>query len=259
MTLPVLQTQYVLIDQQEAVLHLSLHRPDCKNALSLAMYSDLITAFVYAQKAVDVRAVVISGQGGCFTSGNDLKDFMELTTLTDSENPILGFITAVINFDKPLIAAVDGVAYGIGTTLLLHCDAVIASPSSRFCLPFINLGLVPEFAASKLLPLRAGILKANEWLMSGEPFSAEDAFQHAVVSQLCTDPLEVATSKARELAAKPAKALQQAKRMLKQYTHGDLTGVINAEVKAFSEALASAEFAEAAAAFFEKRPPRFNT
>lgn len=254
---PTLGSGHIEFDLQDAIAHISIARPKAKNALNLAMYKDLVALLDHCRQNSAVRVICLTGSGNQFTSGNDLKDFLQNVSLGDAQNPIQAFILAVINFNKPIIAGVEGVAYGIGTTLLLHCDYVVAHPQSAFCLPFIKLGLVPEFAASQLLPARVGMARAKEWLLGGEPFSADAALAAGLINAVDASPIAAALANAQVLAALPAQALAATKALIHQHARGDLTAVLNAEIQAFTLALNSPEFKEAATAFFEKRTPNF--
>lgn len=257
MTLPQMQSNFIEFALIDAVAHLKINRPQAKNALNLAMYQDMVAALQFSANTEAVRAVCITGAEGQFTSGNDLKDFLQNADISAAESPIRAFIGLVASFTKPIVVGVEGVAYGIGTTLLLHCDHIIAHPQAAFCLPFIKLGLVPEFASSQLLASRVGPTKAKEWLMGGEPFAAQEALQAGLLNELAEAVEARALEKAQTLANLPKQALAATKSLMNTYSRGDIEAVIEAEIVAFSEALKSAEFKEAATAFFEKRPPKF--
>jgi enoyl-CoA hydratase/carnithine racemase len=203
-----------------------------------------------------VRAVLLHGEGGSFTSGNDLGDFMQ-SPPTGENSPVLRFLSALSAFEKPIVAAVEGHAIGIGTTLLLHCDLVYAAPSARFQVPFVNLALVPEAASSLLLPRLAGHARAAELLFFGEPFDAATAHDLGIVSAVADDVLAHARARVSALVAKPAQALRLTKRLMKQPLADAVRAQMRAEGAVFIERLASAEVREAITAFFEKRPPNF--
>jgi enoyl-CoA hydratase/carnithine racemase len=233
-----------------------LQRPQRKNALTLAMYAALSEALEVAGRDAAVRAVLFRGEGGSFTSGNDLGDFMQ-SPPTDDNSPVMRFLTALARFEKPIVAAVEGHAIGIGTTLLLHCDLVYAAPTARFQLPFVNLALVPEAASSFLLPRLVGHARASELLFFGEPFDAAAARELGIVNAVADDVLGHARARVRALVEKPAEALKLTKRLLKEPLAGDIPSRMRAEGALFIERLASAEVREAITAFFEKRPPKF--
>jgi enoyl-CoA hydratase/carnithine racemase len=242
----------VAIRREGAVLVLELARPEKKNALTGAMYEALIAAFEEAERDEGIGALLITGSGGQFTAGNDIADFLSFAA-GPGELPALRFIRALARQETPLVAAVDGVAIGVGTTMLLHCDLAFAAPGAAFRMPFVDLGLVPEAGASLLLPARVGLAKASEFLLLGEPFTAEEAERLGLINAVvATDSLvDHALDRASRLAAKPREALRAARRLLR----GDrqaLLAAIEAEAKAFGEALASPEAKAAFAAFLSR-------
>jgi len=243
---------------EAGVLRLTIARPDKKNALTVAMYAALASAINDANTDKTVRVILITGSEDSFTAGNDLKDFLE-NPPTDPSSPVFQFMHAIAGAQKPVIAAVNGLAIGIGTTMLLHCDFVYAVDGARFQLPFVNLGLVPELGSSLVLPALAGRAKAAELLMLGDMFDAATAAEIGLVNAVCAaeDLESVASATATALAAKPPSALRKTKALL----NADLAAVterINAEAKMFGEQLSSDEVKEAIAAFFEKRKPDFS-
>ncbi|HEX8299007.1 MAG TPA: enoyl-CoA hydratase [Rubricoccaceae bacterium] len=240
-----------------AVLHLVLDRPAKKNAITRAMYAGLADALDAAVTDSSVRAVVLSGTGGVFTAGNDLGDFL-MDPPTGPESPVFRFLAAASTFPKPLIAAVEGPAVGIGTTVLLHCDLAYAAPSARFKMPFVDLGLVPEAASSLLLPRAAGPMRAAGWLLFGEVFSAEDALAGGLVNEIVADPTARALERAHTLAAKPPEAVRLTKALLRRADAAAVQDTMRVEGDRFRERLASPEAQEAFAAFFEKRAPDFS-
>ncbi len=249
----------ITLIEDAAVLELRINRPECKNALNLAMYQTLAGAINDAPSR-GIRALVLCGEGECFTSGNDLSDFANAGELTAGDNPIKQFIYAMLDCPIPIVVAVHGVAVGIGTTLLLHSDLVYAAPDARFRLPFVNLGLCPEFASSLMLPSIAGRVKAAEWLLLGEFFSAQDALAGSVINRIVDDPHSEARSQAQKLARQAPGALREAKALMRDHPpRALLDAVLQKEFEAFSKRLAGPEFAEAAAAFFEKRPADFSS
>jgi enoyl-CoA hydratase/carnithine racemase len=248
----------VQVHADGAVLTIRMNRPDKKNAITAAMYAAMADALRAADGDARVRVVVITGAGDAFTAGNDLKDFAD-NPPKDPSAPVFRFMDVLAGFGKPVIAAVNGVAVGIGTTMLLHCDLAIAVPTAKFALPFVNLALVPEFGSSLLLPRFVGQRRAQELLMSGEAFDAETALKLGLVGAMVpADQLEAAVkARAAMLAAKPPAALRETKALLR----GDLAEIraaIAAEAKVFARRLQSAELQEAVAAFFAKRPADFS-
>lgn len=243
----------------QGILKLGLDRPERKNAITAEMYSALAAALSQAQDNPQVRVVLIHGAPGVFTAGNDIQDFLSNPPSSEA-SPVFRFLQAISRFTKPIVAAVDGVAVGIGTTLLLHCDLVYATPQSKFQLPFVNLGLVPEAASSLLLPQLSGYQRAAEMLLLGEVFSAQTAREAGLVNalvpadELMSQALEVAS----KLAKKPAQALHLTKQLMKQNRLPAIEQSMRAEAELFIQQLASPEAREAFTAFMEKRKPDFS-
>jgi enoyl-CoA hydratase/carnithine racemase len=238
------------IAREGAVLSAAFARPQKKNAITGAMYEALIEAFDTAGRDPDIGAVVLSGKGGVFTAGNDIADFLAVAMHESGEFPAWRFVSKLAEFEKPLVAAVDGLAIGVGTTLCFHCDLVYAAPSARFQMPFVNLGLVPEAGSSLLAPQRFGRAKATELLMLAEPFGAEEALRLGLVNALLpqAELLPHAMEKAAALAAKPRAALLATRRLMR----GDNEAVkarMAEEMHAFSAALKSPEAHAAFQAF----------
>lgn len=248
----------VLSTRNQSVLELVINRPERKNALNMAMYQALTEQLRQAATDSAVRVVIISGAGGCFTSGNDLEDFARGADLNPDSSPVVCFMMALLDFPKPVIAAVDGLAIGIGTTLLLHCDLAYASPNSEFRMPFAQLGLCPEYASSFLVPRLAGHLKASEWLLLGKAFSATEAERVGMINQIADDPLHIARASAAQLVAMAPAALRATKALLRAPLQEQTRKTLAAEFQLFGERLRGPEFAEAAAAFFAKRAPDFS-
>ena len=249
---------HVVTETTGGVLTLRFNRPEKKNALLSAMYADAATALKAAETDTNVRVVVITGSGDSFSAGNDLKDFIE-NPPADHDAPVFRFMFGLASFPKPVIAAVNGIAVGIGTTVLLHCDFAYAVPTAKFQLPFVNLALVPEFASSLLLARHLGTRKATELLMLAEIFGAETAKDYGLINGIVpAEQLEsVVQDKASALAAKPPAALRATKALLKA-DGNEVAGRIGLEAKVFSERLQSGELKEAVTAFFEKRAPDFS-
>lgn len=253
-------TSDVVVERGNRVQILRLSRPDKKNALTRAMYTALCDAIEAGDADPAISAHVIIGSGGMFTAGNDIGDFLAAGSDAGNKNTeVLRFIRLLPLIKKPIIAAVDGISIGIGTTLLFHCDLVYATPASTFATPFLDLGLVPEAGSSLLMPRVMGYHRAFEMLVLGDPFSADRAcsagFVNAVVP---ADALEsTAVKAAQRLAAKPPEALALARQMLRGDAR-DVTQRVNEEAAAFARRLSSPEAREAFQAFIEKRPPRFS-
>lgn len=241
--------------EQGGVLEIHIDRPDKKNALTAAMYHAMTAALADASARADIGAVLIAGKGDAFCAGNDLKDF---TQGPQGGEAAFAFIRAIACFDKPIIAAVQGLAVGVGTTMLFHCDLVYAAPDARFIMPFVNLGIVPEAGSSLLAPAVMGHAKAAAMLLLGEPMDAATADGSGLVTAIVAAEglLPHARGKAAALMNKPPQALAATRRLLK----GDqslLVERIDGEARLFRDMLGSAEAQEAFAAFFEKRAPVF--
>lgn len=243
----------------EGVFHIEMARPEKKNALTAGMYRMLADALTSAEADPAVRVILISGAGGNFTAGNDLADFLE-TPPMDESAPVFHFINGFANLQKPFVAAVEGVAVGVGTTMLLHCDLVYAGSAARFVLPFANLGLTPEAASSLLLPLCAGHARAAEMLMLGEPFSAQTALDAGIVNAVLPDGqvLDHAFERCRKLTTQPAASLRLTKQLMKRAQQSLISETMKFEAEVFRQRLVSPEAREAFAAFFEKRKPDFS-
>lgn len=232
----------IIAERQDGLLTLTLNRPDKRNALNTAMYRALTEALRQATADDAIHALLIQGQPDCFTAGNDLADFMGKTGL-DPDDPILQFLHTLADFPKPVIAAVGGAAVGIGTTLLLHCDLVYLADNARLQLPFVELGLVPEFASSLLLPRSVGHLKAAELLLLAEAIDADEALRLGLANRVLTAEalLPFAREQGLKLAAKAPGALQKSKALLKQELRQAVHFVIDLEARAFSLALQGEE------------------
>lgn len=249
----------ILVAQENTILRIQFNRPERKNALSLAMYTALADILNSATVDEQIRVVVLSGVNECFTSGNDLLDFMNEPNIHDN-HPVVRFMGALRNCAKPVVAIVQGHAVGIGTTLLLHCDLVYAAHDARLQLPFVNLGLAPEYASSYLVPRLVGQQKAAELLLLGEVFSGVDAEKMGFVnaSLPAAELLAFAESKINRLASQPPAAARRAKMLLKKTQTQGVEAALAAEFVAFAEGLNSDECKESVTAFFEKRAPDFS-
>jgi enoyl-CoA hydratase/carnithine racemase len=240
------------------ILRVELNRPAQKNAMTGSMYTSLADTLREADKDETVRVVLWHGAGDAFCAGNDIGDFLK-NPPGPGESPQSRLINALIGFEKPIVAAVQGAAIGGGTTMLTHCDFVYAGESAKFQLPFVNLGLVPEFGSSFSVPARVGHLRAAELFLLGEPFTALRAAELGLVTRVLPDRdlLATATATAQKLAAKPDGALRTSKRLIKQASIDQLREAAKIESREFGERVQSAEAKEAFAAFREKRPPNF--
>ncbi len=243
----------------DGVAQIRIDRPDKKNALTAAMYTGLVEAFLRAEADPAVRVLLLCGSETCFTAGNDLQDFMNAPPRDDS-SPTIRFLKQLPATHKPLIAAVAGPAVGIGTTMLLHCDLVYADPNTKFQLPFVTLGLCPEAASSFLLPQIFGHPRAAEMLLLGDPFSATQALEMGLINGITPagEVIATATIKARQMAERPAASLLLTKALLKRAHARQVEETMNEELGHFGARLKSPEAAEAFRAFFERRKPDFS-
>ncbi len=256
-------SEHVRIDNSGGVLAITLARPKRRNAITVAMYAALADAIENAQADPSLRLITLRGEGDDFTAGNDLADFMaampRLGADGGEEIPVWRLLRALAVNELPLIAAVHGNAIGIGTTMLLHCDFVLAAEGTRFSLPFVDLGLVPEAASSLLLPRLSGRRRAARYLLLCEPFGPDEAAEWGLVTKVVQpEDLEAALAQiVTGLLAKPAKALRLTQKLLRHETSAEILERFELENAHFSERLTSAEVREAITAFYEKRKPDF--
>ncbi len=241
------------------VATIEIARPEKKNALTGAMYLQMAAALNAATADGAVRAVLITGQPGIFTSGNDIEDFMQRGT-DGGEPPSITFMKALMGCDKPVIAAVTGAAIGIGTTMLLHCDFVYVSDEARLAMPFVSLGLVPEFASSLIVPQLMGNVRAAEKLLLGDPFTGENAVECGIANAVL--PAGEVANHARRIAerfnALPPGAVRDSKRLMRRARSQAALETIAVESELFGARLRSPEAKEAFSAFFQKRKPDFS-
>lgn len=242
---------------KDGVARIEIARPERKNAISLAMYGALADALGAAAADASVRAVLLHGASDVFCAGNDIQDFVQAPPGGNAN--IRRFMDALLQVPAPVIAAVNGVAVGIGATLLLHCELVYAADDAKFSFPFVNLGLCPEFASSLLLPASAGYHRAAEKLLFGEPLSAEEAVEMGLVNRLLApgEVLDHAMRQARRLCALPPEAVRETKRLLRQGASAAVQQAMAAEFHAFEGLLRSSDAREALNAFLERRKPAF--
>jgi enoyl-CoA hydratase/carnithine racemase len=250
--------EHIVVSVEDRILSLRLDRPEKKNALTRGMYLGMIDALKQAEADSTVRVVLITGAQDCFTAGNDLMDFA--SAKPGESSPAILYLQTLAALPKPVIAAVAGVAVGIGTTMLLHCDLVYAASDARFQLPFVNLGLCPEAGSSMLLPSLMGQRRAAELLFFGEPFSAESARDFGIVNEVLpsADVLATATAKAQQLAQKPPSALRTTKALLKRNAAGGIAEAMAQETEQFAALLQGPEAKEAMMAFMQRRKPDFS-
>jgi enoyl-CoA hydratase/carnithine racemase len=231
---------------------LSFNRPEKMNALTREMYAGLANGLNEAAGDFAVRAVVLTSEGDHFTAGNDIADFLA-NPPTNKDSDVARFLGSLLEFPKPLIAAVKGNAVGVGTTMLLHCDVVVAGPSAKFSMPFASLGLVPEAGSSYLFPLLVGYQRAAKIFMTGESFDADSALNMGLVASIASDPLREALEIATHISEQPPQAMINTKALLKASKHDAVAAVMKAEFELFSLALQSEEAMEAFMNFMAKK------
>ena len=248
----------IITERSESILRVQLNRPAKKNAMTSDMYVTLAEILDSAAEDERIHVVLWHGAGDSFCAGNDVEDFLK-NPPGPAESPQARLMNALINLDKPLVAAVQGAAIGGGTTMLTHCDFVYAGESARVQLPFVNLGLVPEFGSSYSIPVSLGHVRAAELILLALPFDAQRAAELGLVTRVVPDQnlLATATETAQSLAAKPIGALRACKRLMKRSSREQLEQAIRVENEEFASHVRSAEAREAFAAFLEKRRPDF--
>jgi enoyl-CoA hydratase/carnithine racemase len=245
------------------VATIEIARPEKKNAITGEMYQQMADALTAATADNAVRAVLITGQPGIFTSGNDIEDFMARPPGQGSDamdSPVFRFMRALLEIDKPVVAAVTGAAIGIGTTMLLHCDFVYVSDEARLAMPFVSLGLVPEFASSLIVPQLMGNARAAEKLLLGDPFTGADAVECGIANAVL--PANEVAIHARRIAerfnALPPGAVRDSKKLMRRARTESTLETIAVEGELFGKRLRSPEAQEAFSAFFQKRKPDFS-
>ena len=249
---------HIVTSTSGSILVIRINRSEKKNALSLSMYTAMGDALERAEADPQVRAIVLTGSDGCFTSGNDIADFLQ-SNPTGGESPAIRFLDKLGAAGKPVIASVTGLAVGIGVTMLLHCDLVYAADTATFQLPFVNLGLVPEAASSMLLPRLMGHQRAAELVLLGERFDARTAKEFGLVNAVlpASELAGIVDQRAAALAAKPPLALRLTKALLKREPES-IASRMAEEGKYFTRQLGSPEAREAMEAFIERRKPDFS-
>ena len=254
-----MSAQHLTVEVRDRIMHIRMNRPDKKNALTGAMYTAFADALASAETDPGVRVIFITGTADCFTSGNDLKDFLENPPQGEN-SPVGRFLRGVSIATKPMVAAVNGAAIGVGTTMLLHCDLVYAGRGARFQMPFVNIGLCPEAASSVIVPALVGHQRAAELLMLGEAFDAERAREFGLVNAVLDDvDCEVkALGQAQRLAMQPPAALRTCKALLKRAQQSLVEQTIRDEAQTFFKMLLQPEAREAMTAFMQKRKPDFS-
>jgi len=250
-------SEHVRVEKSGGVLAITLARPERRNAITVAMYGALADAIAGAWEDGETRVITIRGEGQDFAAGNDLADFLDADP-RDEDIPVWRLLRALAEREIPIVAAVHGNCVGIGTTMLLHCDLVIADDSARFSMPFVDLALVPEAASSLLLPRLAGRRRAARYLLLCEPFGADEASDIGLVSHRC--PPGALDQKLQDvvsaLLAKPPEALRLTQSLLRRGAPEEILERMKVESTLFAERLASQEVKDAINAFFEKRKPK---
>lgn len=250
-------TDHILIEQDNRVTTLTINRADKKNALTQAMYGAMADALIAYGEDNDQRAFVITGAGDMFTAGNDLQDFA-MGSREDDTPPVVRFLNAIRDCPKPVIAAVNGPAIGVGLTMLLHCDLSYAGKSATFSAPFVKLGLVPEAASSMLLPASLGMAVANDILLAGRTLSAEEAHHYGLISRVFEDSalLSEVQKIAATIAGYAPNALRKSKALIRTQRETVAAHMLT-EGMEFAAQLKSPDFAESVAAMMEKRAPNY--
>jgi enoyl-CoA hydratase/carnithine racemase len=252
---------HIETERDGAVLRIAINRPEKKNALTAAMYEALADAVEQGEADAGVRVLLLHAIGEDFTAGNDLVDFLQKPWAgEESPPPAVRFMYAVAKAKKPIVAAVPGLAVGIGVTILLHCDLVYAAADTKFMMPFVDLGIVPEAGSTVLLPALVGHQRAAELLLLGAPLSAQRAYEIGLVNAV-TSPdalLATACAAAQRLAQKPVGALRASKELLKRAGSAELERAMRDELAEVTVRLDSPETKEALSAFVEKRKPDFS-
>ena len=249
-------SEHVRVEKSGGVLAITLARPERRNAITVDMYDALANAIAESFEDGETRVITIRGEGQDFAAGNDLADFLEAVP-RDDEIPVWRLLRALAECEVPIVAAVHGNCVGIGTTMLLHCDIVIADDSARFSMPFVDLALVPEAASSLLFPRLAGRRHAARYLLLAEPFGADEAQEIGLVShRVAPGRLDSKLSEiVAALLAKPAEALRLTQKLLRTGAQDEIVARMKLESTMFAERLDSAEVKEAISAFFAKRSP----
>lgn len=249
----------ILTSTDAGVMTLTLNRVDKKNAITAAMYADMAKALHGAAADASVRVFVLQGHQSVFCAGNDIGDFLQRPPARE-DAPVYGFLQELAAFHKPMVAAVCGVAVGVGTTMLLHCDMVYAGDNAVFSLPFVNLGICPEAGSSLLLAQMTGFHRAAEILLLGEPFKADAALAMGLVNRIvpAAEANALAQAQARKVAAKPMSSLLETKRLMKKAQSSLVALQMADEGATFARMLNEPAAREALSAFMEKRKPDFS-
>ena len=248
-------SEHVRVERNGEVLAITLARPDRRNAITVAMYAALADAVESAAADPGIRVITFRGEGQDFAAGNDLGDFLDAAPRLDEEIPVWRLLRALATCETPMVAAVHGNCVGIGTTMLLHCDLVVADDSARFSMPFVDLALVPEAASSLLFPRMAGRRRSARYLLLCEPFGPDEAEALGLVSHRCAEATlaEKLHQVVAALLAKPPDALRQTQKLLRHGARDEILERMKLESSLFAERLASDEVKQAISAFFASR------
>ena len=250
----------ILTEQKDGVFTIRFNRPDKKNALTQAMYTDLCAAVENAKADPKTRVLLFAGQPDCFSAGNDMKDFLSVPLSSGADYPTVKFMSLLSEFPKPVVAAPCGIAVGIGVTLLLHCDLVYCGEQTTLNMPFVNIGIRPEFVSSYLLPRIMGHVRACELVLLGEPFTAQKALEYGLVNALASnaEAENLARKKAEAMAKLPPHTVRSTKALLKRWRADVSREAIPLEMGQVAESLKHPEALEAITAFMQKRKPDFS-
>ena len=252
---------YIDVHLSEQILHIQIHRPEVKNALSADMYSFLADIFIEADQSSEINVIILQGNHSDFTAGNDMKDFMAAAhsfhDLAPGDTPPFRFLKALARCSKPVIAALRGCTIGVGVTLLFHCDLVYAHPQTEFQIPFVSLGLSVEGGTSLLMSEMAGYHMAAELLLTGRKFSADEALTARIINQITEQPEQLALEKAQQMAQMPLSSLKIIKRQIRKPLD-QVIQCIDDEAEVVATRLKSPEMLEAVMAFLQKRQPDFS-
>ena len=248
----------IIAERSASILRIQLNRPEKKNAMTSGMYLSLADMLNSAAKDDQIKVVLWHGAGDSFCAGNDIEDFVK-NPPGPGESPQASLMDSFLNFYKPIVVAVQGMVIGGGTTMLTHCDYVFAGESAKFQMPFVNLGVVPEFGSTCSLPARMGYIRAAELILLAQPFNASRATELGLVTQVIPDEtlLTTASETAQKLAQKPPAALQASKRLMRWSTRQPVEDAIRAENEEFASRVRSTEAKDAMRAFLDKRRPDF--
>lgn len=252
-------TDHIQSEFSDRILTLRINRPEKKNALTQAMYASLAQRINEAAGNPEVRVLVLTGQPDCFTAGNDMQDFLAATASL-TENPTIKFMQALAEFPKPVVAAASGMAIGVGVTLMLHCDLIYCGEQTRLSMPFVNIGIAPEYVSSYLLPRIMGHARAAELVLLGEPFTAQKAQEYGLVNAVApnAEVEALARQKALAMAQLPPNTMRTCKALLKRWRADVTREAIPLEMMEVAKLLTKPEAHEAISAFAQKRKPDFS-